>query len=371
MNEGANILKGRNNNQLVLDKNGGVTVSTGTSFLLINSPNIPQPPVTTPSSETSNFTIPKLGITGSVTGAKDIIPLFYPTESVPKPSTELITDTSSFLLPETEFLFSTEINEDYKFNDPNIIDIGEVIAEGPPSNFTGGAVTTDADYKDRKGTPRQIILHIVDGKGTGQSIVSWVNRKNPRGTQYPNVFGYYPDGTPKWGGIHWAIGEQGDLQKGISETKYAIHAESWNTYGIGIEIAGAFYYEKQATRYYSPSLGYQYPLNTDRVVDLGYTYNGTRYTQEYTDGQINTLRQLIKDILSRYPEIKQGITGNVWKVFGLSGKPTPGGTYTSSKYTNSTQYGIFAHSTAIGATHTDPQPTRKLINLLKEFGYTE
>lgn len=106
MNEGANILKGRANNQLVLDKNGGVTVSTGNSFILVNSSNIPQPSTTTPSSNTSNFIIPKTNSTNSLPVLlEDVIPLYYPTESVPLAPTGTLMDTADSLLPSTEEIF--------------------------------------------------------------------------------------------------------------------------------------------------------------------------------------------------------------------------------------------------------------------------
>lgn len=106
MNEGANILKGRANNQLVLDKNGGVTVSTGNSFILVNSSNIPQPSTTTPSSNTSNFIIPKTNSTNSLPVLlEDVIPLYYPTESVPLAPTGTLMDTADSLLPATEEIF--------------------------------------------------------------------------------------------------------------------------------------------------------------------------------------------------------------------------------------------------------------------------
>lgn len=178
MNEGANILKGRNNNQLVLDKNGGVTVSTGTSFLLINSPNIPQPPVTTPSSETSNFTIPKLNITGSVTrsitGSKDIIPLYYPTESASKPSETLINITDT-LLPADEEIFSTLFSGSQVFVQTDIIGSSDPLENpivSPTARrtvFSGNisavisAPPITKDTKDFATVTRQVIAYLEGG----------------------------------------------------------------------------------------------------------------------------------------------------------------------------------------------------------------
>lgn len=134
MNEGAIIHKGRNNNQLILEESGGITLSTGTSFILANSPNIPQPSTTTPSSLTSNYIIPNINPTGSLsTGTKDIIPLNYPKETNLQTPSDTLIKISDILLPEEEFLFSTNISEDYVFNDPNLINTAtENIVESLP-----------------------------------------------------------------------------------------------------------------------------------------------------------------------------------------------------------------------------------------------
>lgn len=109
MNEGANILKGRNNNKLILDKNGGITLNTGNSNILVNLPNVPQPPVTTPSSATSTYSVPDLSSKGPLPNEpKDIIPLYYPKEeSVPLAPTGTLIDVSDFILPPTEEIFNT------------------------------------------------------------------------------------------------------------------------------------------------------------------------------------------------------------------------------------------------------------------------
>lgn len=106
MNEGANIVKGRNNNQLVLDKNGGIMVNSAQSKILVNiepkNPLLSQ----TPAIVTSNFIVVNpTGSTTNITGAIDIIPLYYPTESIKLPPTGTILDTSSLLLPDTEETF--------------------------------------------------------------------------------------------------------------------------------------------------------------------------------------------------------------------------------------------------------------------------
>jgi hypothetical protein len=123
MNEGANILKGRNNNQVILDKNGGIATTSGNSLILINSQTPPQSPISTPSSVTSTYSLPNLKSTGSLslTESKDVIPLYFPTQSTIILTSSLITDTSSFLLPEIEETFNVLFEENQVFTQTDTI----------------------------------------------------------------------------------------------------------------------------------------------------------------------------------------------------------------------------------------------------------
>lgn len=182
MNEGANILKGRANNQLILDKNGGVTVSTGNSFILVNSPNIPQPPITTPSSNTSTYTVtnPNLTPVKSITTepVTDIIPLYYPTESIPKTSTEDTIDTTDFILPSTEETFTILFEEGEVFiptntigsTDPLINPIATIVSPTARRTIFSGntsavisAPPITKNTKDFATVTRQVIAYLEGG----------------------------------------------------------------------------------------------------------------------------------------------------------------------------------------------------------------
>jgi hypothetical protein len=145
MNEGANIVKGRNNNQVVLDKNGGIATTSGNSLILINSQTPPQSPISTPSSVTSTYNVPNLRSTGSLslTESKDVIPSYYPTQSTIPSTSSLITDTSSFLLPEIEEVFITQTYENFNIVDTSIINTSEVVFRGAKVNVTNQGFLCD------------------------------------------------------------------------------------------------------------------------------------------------------------------------------------------------------------------------------------
>jgi len=106
MNEGANIIQGRNNNQVVLDKTGGIMVNSGNSTILVNVEQKTPLQSQIPSTITSNFVMTNsTGSTNNITGSADIIPLYYPTESkISTLPTRSLIDTSSIFLPEEEDL---------------------------------------------------------------------------------------------------------------------------------------------------------------------------------------------------------------------------------------------------------------------------
>ena len=195
------------------------------------------------------------------------------------------------------------------------------------------------------------------------------------------------------GGIHWAVDWQGERAQGIPENIYCIHGNSWNTHGIGIEVCnlggavpqgdGSYKFlvkdgipRTKAFKTGQSCYGSPFP----GTVDLGFSWLGYRYYQEYSDAQITALEQLIRDIFTRYPKIKQAIQGqNLWTfVFrAVNGKPAPGSKNDTNaqvpKYPkgNSAKDGIFTHWSSTGGDHTDSAPTPKLVAMLKRLGMNE
>jgi hypothetical protein len=236
------------------------------------------------------------------------------------------------------------------------------------SNNNSGDVWTGNEPQFRsRSTVKSIILHVTDGAptSTAQQTVDWVGGPTLANTLKNSGFSWWNKS-----GIHYAVDRSGGTASGVPELKISVHGDNWNEWGVGIEVVGAF-----SAINVNGATGNSKTFPTVKindVIDLGFKYNGTQYTQEFTDRQIQSLESLINDIISRYPDIKKGINGSLWKkVFGLpGGKPTSGSNVKSQPAKNYSQYGIFAHATG-GGTHVDIQPTPKIIEMLKRLGYTE
>jgi hypothetical protein len=201
----------------------------------------------------------------------------------------------------------------------------------------------------------QICLHHTDGENLkGEDIIKFV---------YSNGEG---------SSVHYAIGRDGQLVKGSPENESVWASNGLNAHSISIEIATGGGLSLRDSKWYDGNavLNEKYfPL----IIDLGYTYNGHRYYLDYTDGQMRSLKEFIDMTIEKYPEIKKGMNGNVYeKVFGIP-DPSLEGDYKSKHITEkqaAEERGIFIHAVAPKATHTDCFPSSKLVNLLKEYGYT-
>jgi len=269
----------------------------------------------------------------------------------------------------------------------------KAVLQNQPSVASGNAWTGNEPQFRSRPTVNSIILHIVDGNpnSSAQEVVDYVGGFAKANELKKAKYDWWNKA-----GIHYAVDRSGNTATGIPELKIAVHGDTWNTSGVGIEVVGV-YSPITVTGKEGFYLSYNTTVKVDNVIDLGFTYDGTRKTQELTDPQIASLEKLIKEIISRYPNIQKGITGkNLWKqVFGLTkGKPAINSTVESSQWTIANtnrrikaglgkkgetiqkqttdykQYGIFAHATG-GGSHTDIQPTPKVVAMLKRLGYTE
>lgn len=202
----------------------------------------------------------------------------------------------------------------------------------------------------------QICLHHTDGENKrGEDVVKFVF------------------GQGKSHGLHYAIGRDGQLFQGSPENEVVSASNGLNPHSISIELAtgGSLILKNNKWIDSYPGTEIQeslYPL----IVDLGFKYNGYRYYLDYTDGQMRSLKEFIDLMIKKYPKIKEGMKGNVYtSVFGIP-QPELEGDYKSKKLTSdeAKNPGIFVHAVAPGASHVDCFPSSKLVNLLKQYGYT-
>ena len=164
-------------------------------------------------------------------------------------------------------------------------------------------------------TPRTITLHYTDYPDTPRGVAQAVRS---HGSGF---------------GIHHVVGRDGAIFSDIPEDMKSYHGDNWNPYAIGIEIenngsvipiseqakrgykgpkpkiANAAFYENV----YNPAPG-EYKgeryFTADQIATLDFKYGGKQYFVEYTDVQINALENLIRNILSRWPNINKNIQGN-------------------------------------------------------------
>jgi hypothetical protein len=166
MNEGAVVIKGRNNNKLILDKEGGVKLNTGNSIILVNTPNIPQPPVTTPSSETSTYITTNISssLIKSIVNEpiKDIVPSYYPTKSISSVIVETSSILSDLFLPSTEETFNTLFGSSISVSS-SFINTEEVVFRGNRS--IQGSNNTRGTKKLSEVETEEILIKILEGLG--------------------------------------------------------------------------------------------------------------------------------------------------------------------------------------------------------------
>lgn len=258
---------------------------------------------------------------------------------------------------------------------------------GPAGRYWSGE---EEQFNER--IPKSITLHITANVQSAQWNVEFVGRTRKEDDNDPaNLVPVY---SSERNGIHWAVDLKGNVAAGIPEEKYAIHGDNWNEHGIGIEISllggGDFNKKPKLPRDSNGDVDLTQDVDNDYAgiiksgdwIDLGWTWQGYRYYQEYTDVQIAALETLIKQIMNRWPIIKTGVKGSVWNVFGIT-KPKAGDSFSNSniRYGDTlvgdgegegyAKAGIWTHSTGKRDSHSDPIPTPKLIAMLVRLGYED
>lgn len=242
----------------------------------------------------------------------------------------------------------------------NPVDYSSIKGGYSPPNFSSSSKYSvlsryPSSYRDNSKI-FQICLHHTDGENKrGEDVIKFVFGK---GKAYS---------------VHYAIGRDGQLFQGSPENEVVWASNGLNSHSISIELAtgGSLILKNNKWIDSYPGTEIQeslYPL----IVDLGFKYNGYRYYLDYTDGQMRSLKEFIDLMIKKYPKIKEGMKGNVYtSVFGIP-EPELGGDYKSKKLTSdeAKNPGVFVHAIAPGASHVDCFPSSKLVNLLKQYGYT-
>ena len=262
---------------------------------------------------------------------------------------------------------------------------------------------TGREPQFRPQTPSRIVLHHTCGWGedamgtvigVGKCLAATtatINDFNPPADEVDQTHKALPNS-----GIHYAVDGFGNTAAGIPENVDCDASNHWNGGGIAIEIGmpgqltgpvGNLYWSTGERYYRGPvpgttnfGIAKRTYIQNWEIIDLGFAYgkSDTRYTTELTDAEVVALEALVRNIISRYPDIANKINGlNQWThVWGLPGKPVPGSTrnrsdqfaYRDGLARNS---GIVIHSTGAAGGHDDTVPTPKLVAMLNRLGYNE
>lgn len=272
---------------------------------------------------------------------------------------------------------------------------------------------------------KQIVLHHTEGYGVAPKIRGMfkVNPSNPfrevpatqteisRGKD--QLDGYFmKDGkmlsinesSAWWGGMQLFVGFDGVVEKAIDDYPYIrVNGSSdLNSFGIGIEIGSIGALKGTRNSAGQPSdfpwkwgsnnsliAGYNSNKYIDKigtgkkkVVYLGYVYNGGTFWDDITDLQVNGLKNIFNEIMSKPgggAELRQSLVGkNVYEmIFGIP-NPTQGanivlggtedlvGTTPRFGGYDTNSYGIFSHARAAhgGGAHSDTFPSPNLVKML-------
>lgn len=279
---------------------------------------------------------------------------------------------------------------------------------------------------------KTITLHYVAGNpgGNAEQTVATVHKPFVTVDQPKSKYNGKKALRDVGNGLHYAVDNYGHIAKGGDELTTLWTSNGWNYQAIGIEMAGIGGLDPILKGLSKEAFDAKYPPGVvhkayldgaksqgDRVVqakgeklagtypfppsqkdpsgrdfewaNLGYTYNGSQYYNEFSEALIESLELLIHDFKGRYKDsiiIPQN-TG-WWTVFGLDAKPTPTGKQNTKNRPGEywavgqkPKAGIFGHSTGReggggslagwGEMHTDTCPTPRLIQMLLRLGYKD
>lgn len=192
-----------------------------------------------------------------------------------------------------------------------------------------------------------IVLHHTVG-GTWESTWNyWQGQKDRVATH----FLIDRDGTiiqclplENWA-YHIYIGSPGNK----IEKKYKTLGKEYDKQLIGIELCSFGPLTARNGHFYNV---YNREVNKDRVVEL--SYRGYKYWESYSPEQLLSLEFLLKDLLTKYPKIKENLLSDYKEIFNINTKALD------------LEPGIWSH-TSYRTDKSDCVPTKELVSLLNSL----
>jgi hypothetical protein len=251
----------------------------------------------------------------------------------------------------------------------------------------GGGMNTSSGMVHVDGTRQlsdvtQIILHNTNGYQEQNDQLAW----------------FVAGAEGQLTGAHYVIGRSGGVALGTNGdlTKITRHGNNTNPKSVGVEICNIDYLKPASPQGGKPrySDSYSAVLTEEQrriknsgyggvAYDLGWSFYGNRYYEDYTDAQINALKATLKDIIRQCPNILNGGKLNYFyndvnileNVFGLplnGQKPVSGKDYVPKRFlggpNGNNLRGIYIHANVVvkaGSEHNDTHPSPKLIRMLQ------
>lgn len=203
---------------------------------------------------------------------------------------------------------------------------------------------------DSEFVPEMIFLHHTAGASINSSIDYWKNSKDRVG-------------------VHFCIDRNGETYQCIPlERAWAYHlyvaspgnkidrrfkklSSLYDKKSIGIELAGFGYVDLFNNKFINC---YGQVVDSKKVIKLDKPYKGKLYWENYTDEQIESLKNLLLYLLDSFPKIAKGLKSNYEDIF------------TINEDALNLKPGIYSH-TSVRTDKWDLYPNPNLITMLNEL----
>jgi len=212
------------------------------------------------------------------------------------------------------------------------------------------------DYYKEETKKTQIYLHHTAGSPSAPATWNWwaIDQQGPIATCV--VIAGKPDASNQW--------KDGEIWQGYSSKYWAWHLgvqQYWfNTFGlpyrhidkfsIGVEVCNWGPLVPQANGTFKNAYNHILYLNSNEVVRYPNKFKGYEYYQEYTDAQVESLRQLLV-YWNKYWGIPIKYREDIWDISKDAFAGTPG---------------VYTHN-SIRKDKSDLHPSPKMIAMLKSL----